>query len=195
MVTCLGQKMNSATVNNVTSCVFDELLIFNFKDLNKEQIEEGLIKISVLDAGFMGKTKMIGASAFDMARIFQSNTDHELYRKWIVLMDDEDPNDVGVQGYLKISIQIIGPGDKIKVHDVDADIKKERAEEAAKSGDVGSLALSQPTARKEWKFLVVSVYRAESLPVMNYKSGNGGTDAFVQVRELASLTLHRTRPS
>ena len=38
-----------------------------------------------------------------------------MYRQWVALMDDEDADDVGVQGYLKLSIQIIGPGDKQKV--------------------------------------------------------------------------------
>jgi hypothetical protein len=34
--------------------------------------------------------------------------DHEIYRKWVALMDDEDADDIGVQGYLKLSIQILG---------------------------------------------------------------------------------------
>jgi len=38
-----------------------------------------------------------------------------VYRTWVALIDDEDVADMGVQGYLKISIQIVGPGDKMKV--------------------------------------------------------------------------------
>jgi hypothetical protein len=74
-------------------------------------------------------------------------------------MDDEDADDVGVQGYLKLSIIIVGPGDKMKVHDEEAEIAKEMAEETKVGGDVGSLVMDTPTIRKEWQFLVVSVYR------------------------------------
>ena len=30
-------------------------------------------------------------------------------------MDDENPRDPGTQGYLQLSIAIVGPGDKLKV--------------------------------------------------------------------------------
>ena len=50
--------------------------------------------------------------------------DHEMYRKWVALMDDEDPGDTGVQGYLKLSIQVLGPGDKLKVHDEEEEARK-----------------------------------------------------------------------
>ena len=39
-----------------------------------------------------------------------------MYRQWVALMDDEDAGDVGIQGYLKLSISIIGPGEKPVVH-------------------------------------------------------------------------------
>ena len=50
---------------------------------------------------------------------------------YIGLIDDEDPDDVGIQGYLKISIQIVGPGDKMKIHNEEEDIAKELAKETA----------------------------------------------------------------
>ena len=37
------------------------------------------------------------------------------------------------------------------------------------TGDVGSLILSTPVIRKEWQFIVVSVYKMEGLPVMDGK--------------------------
>ncbi|CAN0062565.1 unnamed protein product, partial [Choristocarpus tenellus] len=40
--------------------------------------------------------------------------DHEIYRQWVTLVDDEDPEDIGAQGYLQLSIAIIGPDDKLK---------------------------------------------------------------------------------
>lgn len=39
-----------------------------------------------------------------------------MHRRWVALVDDENPEDVGIQGYLHLSIAIIGPGDRLKVH-------------------------------------------------------------------------------
>jgi hypothetical protein len=74
-------------------------------------------------------------------------------------------------GYLKISIAIVGPGEKVKVHDEDAERAAEIAKETAAGSDIGSLCLTTPTMQKEWKFLVVKVHRAEGLPVMDGKVG------------------------
>ena len=92
-------------------------------------------------------------------------------------------------GYLKVSISIIGPGEKMKVHNEDEEIAKEIANETKAGMDVGSLVLASPTIRKEWKFLVMSLYRAEALTVMDSKIGIGGanissagTDAFFKLQ-------------
>jgi len=186
-VECFGQKQNTIVINQVTSCVYDELLIFDMKRLDKETFEDGLLRIACYDSNsipFAGNT-MIGAYAIDASMIYTMNKQHELYRAWVPLMDDEDKEDVGVQGYLKISIQIIGPGEKLYVHDEAAELAAEIKRENAVGGDVGSLCLSTPTIRKEWKFVVASIYRCEGLPVMDGKVGMGiatlkeaGTDAF-----------------
>lgn len=39
-----------------------------------------------------------------------------MHRRWVALVDDENPEDVGIQGYLHLSIAIVGPGDRLKVH-------------------------------------------------------------------------------
>ena len=77
---------------------------------------------------------------------------------------------------------MIGPGDRIKIHDEEADRRKEQEEEMKVGGDVGQLAAKSISAHREWRYLVVTVYRAESLPVMSLKGVDGGVDAFVEVR-------------
>jgi hypothetical protein len=189
-VECFGQKQHTPTIYATLSCVYDELFIFNLKNLDKEAFEEGVIKISVYDANQnpLAKETMIGAYAFDGVSCYSNNKDHEYYREWVALMDDEDPEDVGVQGYLKFSCQIIGPGEKIKVHDLQADLLAEQDKETKSGGDIGSLVLSTPTISKSWSYIVTSVYRCESLPVMDGKIGSGfatvskaKTDAFCQL--------------
>jgi hypothetical protein len=101
-VECFGQKRNTIVVKQTTSCVFDELFIFNLPKIDKSAFEEGLIRVACYDSTIMsmigGKNKMIGAYAIDAPMVYTMNKDHEMYRQWIPLIDDEDPEDVGVQG-------------------------------------------------------------------------------------------------
>ena len=122
---------------------------------------------------------MIGAFVVDASRVYCSKS-HEMYRQWVGLFDDTNLDDNGVQGYLKLSISIIGPGDKMKVHDEESD-KKEEAEKEAKEGI--SNVYMPPSIQRETLYLVTTVYRAEYLPCMDQNSvtGSRGIDAFFQV--------------
>jgi hypothetical protein len=201
-VECFDQKQNTKTIYQKLNCVFDDVLIFNFKHLAKETVEDGIIRITVMDANSVPglKSTMIGAYTFDATTVYFSPS-HEIHRKWVALMDDEDPDDVGVQGYLKVSVQIIGskyyheyhvselktkflictigPGDKLTIHNEEEDLKKEQ-EAAARAGgdDVGSMVMMPPSIKREWKWAVMTVYRAEALPIMDVV-GTMGTDAFL----------------
>jgi hypothetical protein len=186
-IECFGQKRNTQVIKGVTSCVFDETFIFNLAKMDKSTIEDGIIRVACKDSGLLGNT-MIGAYVVDATLIYTMNKDHEFYRQWVPLMDDSDPEDVGVQGYLKISITMVGPGEKPKTHDEDAERAAEIAKEAMAGSDISSLVLHAPTITKEWKYVVCKLYKCEGLPVMDGKIGVGiisaqeaGTDAFCQL--------------
>jgi len=184
-VECFGETRHTRVVKSCTSCVFDELMIFNFSSLDKEQVKEGVVRISVFDYG-IAKNTMIGSYAVDAVGVYTSSKSHEMYRQWVPLMDDVDPGDVGVQGYLKLSVQIIGPGERAVLHDEDAEQEEELKREAAVGGDVGSLIIDTPIVRKEWQYVVVSVYKCEDLPIMDANHAGGlistaGTDAFCKL--------------
>ena len=55
---------------------------------------------------------------------------------------------LGVQGYLKCSVQIVGPGDKLKIHNEEEELQKEKQMEKSNSGDMGSLCLMPPSIKK-----------------------------------------------
>ena len=40
---------------------------------------------------------------------------HEIHRRWVALVNDQNPGEVSIQGYLHLSIAIVGPGDRLKV--------------------------------------------------------------------------------
>jgi hypothetical protein len=166
-VEAFGQKFNTAVINSTLNPVFDDLLIFNLKGLDKEEFEEGLIKVTVKDSDFLTSNDMIGCYSFDATYVYyQAN--HELYKSWVGLINEKDLDDDGVQGYLKLSIQIVGPNDKLKIH-------RETEDAPANEGDdIGSMVLMPPTIKREQKWFVVTAHCAEYLPMLDAAVGAGG---------------------
>ena len=81
----------------------------SYRDMDKDAFQDGLIRITVRDANMVpfAKKKMIGALSFDTSAIYTGNKSHEMYRQWMALMDDEDGDDVGVQGKLSPSFLLL----------------------------------------------------------------------------------------
>jgi hypothetical protein len=50
-----------------------------------------------MDANVLLKNVLIGAYVFDATQVYFQK-DHEMYRQWVALMNDEDANCNGVQG-------------------------------------------------------------------------------------------------
>lgn len=93
----LGEKQNSSVKPESLSAVFDELFIFNFRNVDKDDIDTAVVRVSVMDANVVTKNVLIGAYSFDTSDVYFQK-DHEYYRKWVALMNDDDPEDVEVQG-------------------------------------------------------------------------------------------------
>ena len=84
--------------------------------------------------------------------------------------------------YMKLSITVLGPGDKLKVHDVVKEQKEQAALEESKGID--ALLLMPPSIEREVHFLVATIYRAEQLPSMDdavMGIGKAGIDAYVRI--------------
>ena len=68
-VEAFGQKQHSHIVFGQTNCVFDEVLIFNMKGLTKEEFNNSIVRVAVMDYNTM-KNTMIGAYSFDAASVY-----------------------------------------------------------------------------------------------------------------------------
>ena len=142
---------------------------------------------------------LIGIYSIDLPHIYYEEG-HELHRRWVSLsapawsregvglqfgngtaatstqlVEDEAG---GVQGYVKLSFTLLGPGDRQPAHTGDSD-----DDEAAGGG--GAL-LMPPSIKRELLFLVVGVLRAEQLPDMDRKltgaATTHGLDAYVLLK-------------
>lgn len=90
--------------------------------MSVDDLETAMVKISLLDHDFIGSNNMIGQFTVDLAYIYRMNKDHELYRMWVGMTDANDETQA-INGFLKITINVLGPGDKPPVHDPLKDLK------------------------------------------------------------------------
>lgn len=157
-------------------------------------------QVTVFDANVGMKNTVIGVYEFDVMSVYYREN-HELWRQWVAIVDPYNPKDKGIQGYLKVSVVVLGPSDKLVMHTPQEEAEKDAADASAgsgeggkglggllsksKGGDMDSLCLMPPSIKQEVHFLVLSVYRAEGLPRMDERMLGGlvkpGIDAYVQV--------------
>ncbi|UIZ28727.1 hypothetical protein KXD40_009391 [Peronospora effusa] len=198
-VECLGQRQHTVVKQKQLSCVFDEYLYFNFKNLDKETVQQGSIKISVFDADGPGLSAnrssiarafddLIGFFSVDIPYVYYQ-PDHEMKRKWVALIGSGTTN-TRVRGrdaiadlvvlFCRLSLVVLGPGDKMKLYDPSKDT--DPAEHLVKSkADINSMVLVPPRVTQKLNFLVVTIYRVEELPDMDYSMMmQGGIDGYVR---------------
>ncbi|RLN32134.1 hypothetical protein BBJ28_00019767 [Nothophytophthora sp. Chile5] len=198
-VEVLGVTKKTSTKYDTLGCVFDEILFFHFADIGRHELREASIKvqtrqIAVYDKEKVLKDNLIGIYQLDCLSVYgQVRTirsppapHHELYRQWIAVHDHLNTKDRGIQGFLLVSVVVLGPGDPLPVHDRDLEFEQEleqTADHAMEGTQVTPLLLVPPTIELKLQFLVVKVLRAEHLPAMD--SGGivsaRGIDAYVQV--------------
>jgi hypothetical protein len=181
-IECLGQKQNTTIKKGTLSAVYDELFIMNFRDLDKDDVESGVISLQVMDADTLSRNDPIGSYLLDLSFVY-CRKNQELHRQWVALTAvEEGKTERTVQGYLKCSIVVLGPGDKQAQHDEMEDIAAEQ--KLGMGGDISHLVMMPASLKQEVQYLVLTIYEAEDLPVMDAGAlvGKAGTDAFCRVK-------------
>lgn len=144
--------------------IFNDLLFFEFNNLKLQDLDTAMIKVSLLDHDFIGSNNMIGQFTVDMAYIYKMNKDHELYRMWVAMTDIHDETQ-GINAFLKLSINVLGPGDKPPVHDA--------AKEVKGRDDHGSIKLFTPgRVKMSGHIIKFGIYRAEHLAPLDLVQNN-----------------------
>jgi hypothetical protein len=152
-------------------------LFYVHPSAQSEDFEAGSIKLSVFDADSLSRNDLIGSVSLDATYVY-AQPGHELWKAWVGLVNDQDPTDDGVQGYLRFSVSVVGPNDKVVVHKDDEE--DDEGGGKANGKDVGSLVLIPPTVKLKKMWLVVAVHHAEYLPKMDASGLTGvcGVDAY-----------------
>ncbi|CAM9547986.1 unnamed protein product [Ascophyllum nodosum] len=189
---CLGLTKHTRVRKRVTSAVFDEVLYFDLPNLSREQLMRATVNLRVLDANTFQRDSLIGSHQFDLLGVY-TEKDHEVYRTWVGLLETETGQETGFQGFLKLSVTVLGPGDRQRVHNLAEEMQEEMAREAevGAGGVGGGIILGPAPISQELSFLVVYVFSAEDLPRFS-AVGDPSINAVVQVDFAGNPPVHTT---
>lgn len=182
-------------LTEVSSAVVDETFYFNFKDLKKEQILAGVIKITVYDRERFHAHRVIGSYQVDLVEVYNSKH-HEIYRSWASITNTSKKKKKsiqGSQGLVKFTAICLGPGDSQVVHDHERDemTEEEQLEDLNVQYGLGAdHALKSASMPQELNYLIVGVVRVEGLPGFDRFGGSTGLCAAVQAEFAGSDPIH-----
>ncbi|KAH7819075.1 putative myoferlin-like protein [Monocercomonoides exilis] len=165
-VRCCGQSQHTTIEKKTLSPYWEQMFFFNLK-ITKDEFLDGKIQFQVYNANTFTRNELIGSFEFDMTRVYGED-DHELYRKWVGLYNADLGSEL--QGYLRCSIVVLGPGDVPANHEDDDD------DEEVEGEDLQKMVLLPPQIERIGYELKVRAYRAEKLPKTDTF---GKTDAYV----------------
>ena len=93
-----------------------------------------------------------------------SQSGHEIWKQWVALVNDKDPTDDGVQGYLKFSVSIVGPDDRPVVH---ADNEDSNAATATRTHYWNS-GTPRILLKSDWNWFTVRISQRTPPPYILY---------------------------
>jgi hypothetical protein len=146
------------------SPIFNEVLFFEFQNKSIDDLETGMLKIAVMDHETLGSNNIIGQFTIDVSYIYKMNADHELYKRWIAIRDLTDES-AEIKGFVKLSISVLGPGDKPVVHDAMKELKNK------KDNGVNKLFTPGGTKLKSHE-IKITIYRCEHLAPLDELTNN-----------------------
>ena len=78
--------------------------------MSEVELCDEMIEFEVCNSRTLRSNMRIGTFKIDLGYIYDQKQ-HSINRKWLLLSDEDDPS-IGAKGFLKVSINIIGPGDE-----------------------------------------------------------------------------------
>eukprot|EP00051_Salpingoeca_urceolata_P011456 m.141941 g.141941 ORF g.141941 m.141941 type:complete len:2152 (+) comp17129_c0_seq1:436-6891(+) len=149
-VTINGERKHTRRHRSTNAPYFNEILFFSFNEAPVKLFNE-LINLEVFNAKNLRSDSLLGAFKLDVGLVYDQ-PQHAIMRKWIML---QQPADAGCQGYLQVSMMVLGEGDDVPI---------EEPASATEDEDVESNLLSLPGAELDPVDLVVKLHVGEDLP-------------------------------
>ena len=171
-VSCFDRKKFTTCKEDIgynTSVIWSEHIFFEPKNLTERQIQNGKLRIRVLDQQ-MFKNVVIGSYDFDLSYIYFREK-HAIFTQWIGISNPSSKDFTELSGYLKVSASVLGSGDEQIPLPEDSGIDRTDKE----------VVMVPPHISINYYQLKFRIIKAEYLPQMD----NFGTwDAFVKINYL-----------
>ncbi|CAF3639300.1 unnamed protein product [Adineta steineri] len=133
---------------------FNEVFFFNINRSEADLFDE-FIEFEVCNSRTFRSDIIIGTFKMDIAYIY-SQIKHSINRKWLLLSNDNNRM-TGAKGYLKVSVNILGPGDEAPTQEKTDD----------DTDDIESNLLKPAGLMLRPATFILKVYKAEDLPRMD----------------------------
>lgn len=144
-------------------------MVFQFQDLNVNELEKATLCINVSDSRLLRSNVLIGNLELDLSFIYFQKY-HEIYHRWVALANFKDSRKPGIRGYFKLSVVLLGPGDEQYMRPAHAE-----------DDDDFAPVIMPPNVSHSGTNLKVNVWQVEDLAVMDSAAMGGAADPFVKV--------------
>lgn len=152
-----GLKKMTKFKKRTLSPLWNEVFFFNLRNMTPQQLETMSIKFTVLDRNsWIARDSIIGSYELDLTSVYFA-LNHELFQIYLTLTDPTDERE-GIMGYLKVTLECLGPNDEPNVHDVTTDSDPNKTKEKN---------FFSSKIKQEGHCVQMNVYRAEALAPMN----------------------------
>lgn len=148
VVTVGDQVHKTRKVKRTLTPVWDQQFNFEFERLTKSQLETMKISIEVIDKGLVDIfNSHLGGYEVDLTTVY-FNLNHMFHKTWFTLFDFEE-NFEGCMGYVKATIEVLGPRDEPTIV------------EAITDDPSGERTVISSKIRPKGHMIIAEVYRAE----------------------------------
>ena len=148
-----GLQQQTEITRDAVNVVWDQTFVFEDVMLTQDEFERENIVIQIFDANVFVRNKLIGQYSFGVEKTWsQPIPIHQFYKKWVLIADPSEPEKI--QGYLKCSVTVLGPGDRAPSHALEDEAEKSSSDWLLKSPPIG---------KRMGYHLDVRVFRGEGL--------------------------------
>ncbi|XP_047480550.1 myoferlin-like [Penaeus chinensis] len=149
-----GDAKQTRVHRGTSSPWFDEIFFYQLEKLPSELLED-FLEFKVCNSSGIRSTTIIGAFKCEVGMVYDQ-PEHAVVNRWLVLANPDEPTPT-VQGYLKVSVAVLGPGD------VCPDLTASRTDQ----DDVEANLLWSAGVHLQPATFTLTVYCAQNLPRMD----------------------------
>jgi hypothetical protein len=153
-----SMKRTTNVVKNTLNPTFDEDFTIKFTGNDPNTFWDQQLQLDIFHSKVFADAR-IGSFTFEFGAIYDQ-PGHEYFRRWLVIQKGD--GDVAVMGYLLVSVALLGPADEPVTHD-----------EVLVETDTLSNCLYPKDTPFQTIDLMITVYRAEDIPQMDFSFTTG----------------------